>query len=377
MGLQPFFTSRLAAFADDWSNFNYLFKTIQNWGAHVTNYIICLIGAATAFYLMVTRSDRSAEIAGLMMTYSLMLPYFVSTCSHHFMQLRTAMASLERLLEYLTLPQEAAHSLSSDPKPAAWPARGRIEFHDLVIRYRPELPPAIDGLSATVEGGAKAGIVGRTGAGKSSLILALFRLVEPSGGSISIDGVDVASLGLDRMRAAMTIIPQDPMLHKGSVKHNLDPFGVHTEEQMRGALRHTKLDEGMLTAEVEKGGSNLSSGERQLLCFARALLQRRPILILDEATSNLDAASDARIQAVLRVEFDGTTLLTIAHRLLTVIDYDEILVMGSGKLVEHGPPATLLRADDGALATMVKALGESGAAELRAKAEEAASKGGK
>ena len=304
MGLQSFFRKRLAGYADEWSNFNYLFKAIQGFGFHVTNYLVVMIGAAMALYLVLTREERDPSLSALTLTYSLLLPYFATTVVHHFTMLRTAMASLERLLEYLHLPQERPRSLSADPEPSVWPKEGRITFCELSIRYRPELPPAVDGLSAVIEGGQKAGVVGRTGAGKSSLVLALFRLVEASGGKIEIDGVDVSQLGLGRMRNAVTIIPQDPTLHKGSVAHNLDPFGGHSEAEMLQVLQRTQLPESMLYTEVEKAGSNLSSGERQLLCFARALLQRRPILVLDEATSNLDADSDARIQALLRSEFD-------------------------------------------------------------------------
>lgn len=179
------------------------------------------------------------------------------------------MASLERLLEYLHLPQEEALTLPADPEATAWPSCGKVEFKQLCVRYRPTLPNAVDGLTASIEGGQKAGIVGRTGAGKSSLILALFRLVEANGGSICVDGVDIATVGLERMRGAITIIPQDPTLHKGSVAHNLDPFEMHTEEELKVVLRRTQLPESMLHSEVEKGGANLSSGERQLLCFAR------------------------------------------------------------------------------------------------------------
>jgi len=370
----PFFTARLAAFADDWANMNFLFRVVQTWGNHLTNYIVVTVGAFTALYLMATRDARDSTTASLTMTYSLLLPYFVTTASHHFTQLRTALASLERLLEYLQLPQERARTLPTDPESATWPTLGRIEFRQLCVRYRPELPPAVDGLSALIQGGQKAGICGRTGSGKSSLILALFRLVEPSEGSILVDGVDVATLGLERMRSAITIIPQDPTLHKGSVAHNLDPFGKHTAEELRGALRRTGLDEKLLATEVEKAGANLSSGERQLLCFARALLGESKILVLDEATSNLDAASDTAIQALLRDEFASRTILTIAHRLNTIIDYHTILVLSRGKLLEQGAPLDLLEREDGALASMVKALGESGEAALRQKARESAGK---
>lgn len=294
------------------------------------------------------------------------------------------MASLERLLEYLGLPQEAARTLppaAVAPVPpqtgavrtgehgAAWPTAGAIEFVDLELRYRPELPLVLVGLNARIVGGERAGICGRTGAGKSSLILALLRLVEPSGGSVRIDGVDTSTIGLDRLRRAVAVIPQDPTLHKGSVRHNLDPFGEHTDEQLAQALARTALPAEMLTAEVEKSGSNLSSGERQLLCFARALVQQRSILVLDEATSNLDAESDSRIQSLLRRDFGRVTLLTIAHRLKTIIDYDTVLVLSKGRLVEQGSPAALLERPEGTFTAMVGALGEAGKAELRRRAK--------
>jgi ATP-binding cassette subfamily C (CFTR/MRP) protein 1 len=379
MRLQRGFTKRVAAHIDEWSRLFFLFKSVQTWGSHVANYITVSIGASASFFLLGTRSERGTELAGLALTYSILLPYFITTVAHHFMQLRTAMASLERLLEYLGLPQEASSSSSSSkpsanspstdlPEEGAWPQAGAIEFVDLQLRYRPELPLALSGLSLRVEGGQRAGIVGRTGAGKSSLILALLRLVEPSGGAVRIDGVDLSTLGLARLRKAVAVIPQDPTLHKGSVRHNLDPFAAHSEEALRTALERTALPVSMLGAEVEKGGANLSSGERQLLCFARALLQHRSILVLDEATSNLDAESDVRIQALLRREFAATTTLTIAHRLQTIIDYDLVLVLARGALVEHGPPLELLDRPDGAFAGMVGALGEAGAAALRQRA---------
>jgi len=225
------------------------------------------------------------------------------------------------------------------------------------MRYRPSLPLVVAGLSATIEGGQKAGIVGRTGSGKSSLMLALFRLVEASGGAVLIDGVDVSGIGIEALRRAVTIVPQEATLFRGTVAHNLDPFKEKGEEELREVLRRTRLPESMLHSQVDKGGNNLSSGERQLLCFARALLQRRSVLVLDEATSNLDVESDARIQKLLRTQFDATTILTIAHRLQTIIDYDVVLVLGAGKLLEQGSPSELAATENGAFAAMVDAAG--------------------
>ena len=299
------------------------------------------------------------------------MPYFVSVVSEQYVQVRTSFASLERLLQYLQLPQEKARRASGDPPPP-WPADGRIRFSDVCLRYRPGLPLALNTFSAVVPARQKTGVVGRTGAGKSSIILALFRLVELDGGTIEVDGVDVSALGLASLRQAITIIPQDPVLHAGSVLANLDPFGKRTTAELGAALRRARLPEAMLYAEVAKGGSNLSSGERQLLCFARALLQATPILILDEATSNLDSATDDAVQALLRDEFGGRTIITVAHRINTVVDYDAILVMADGRLVEQGAPKDLLADRTSALSAMVGALPASAAASLRRRAQGAA-----
>jgi ATP-binding cassette, subfamily C (CFTR/MRP), member 1 len=304
-------------------------------------------------------------------------------------------------LEYLRLPQEAPRNRAGDPPSgtatatatatggggggggsggggggaaAAWPCGGSIVFENLCVRYRSGLPLALDGFSARIAARERVGVVGRTGAGKSSLMLALFRLVDAESGSVHIDGRELSSLGLDAARSCISIIPQEPTLFRGTVAHNLDPFALSSDEEKAAAIARARLPREMLSLEVEKGGVNLSSGERQLLCFARALLQPRPILVLDEATSNLDAASDAAMQALLRNDLRSCTLLTIAHRLLTVVDYDTIMVMGGGKLLEHDSPAALLAegGGQGVLRGLATALGEAASDELRGKAEEAA-----
>ncbi len=242
------------------------------------------------------------------------------------------MACLERLLEYLHLPQEAApppkaaetkatpttlkDGMASDVD-GDWPADGSIEFKDVNLRYRPDLPFVLHDFSARINAKEKTGIVGRTGAGKSSLILALFRLVELDSGTIIIDRREASKMSLNTLRRAITIIPQDPVLHQGSVAHNLDPFGESEIEKLQDAVERVGLPRDIVGEEVAKGGSNFSSGERQLFCFARAILHRRTILVLDEATSNLDEKSDQAIQDLLRAEFANMTVLTIAHRCVT------------------------------------------------------------
>ena len=252
--------------------------------------------------------------------------------------------------------------LASDPPAAHWPHGGAISFVDVSVVYRPGLPPAVVSFSAELRARERAAVVGRTGAGKSTLVppalpwagpmectmqrtmqhamypsrlrhapctapcvpqvLALFRLTAYSG-RILIDGRELQSVGLERVRKCVTIIPQEPVLHSGTVAHNLDPFESTARAEMLAALQRAGLPPEMLEQAVDKGGSNLSSGERQLLCFARALLQRRPVLVLDEATSNLDAVTDEKMQLLLRTELSELTLLTIAHRLQTIIDYEQ------------------------------------------------------
>ena len=338
MDFGEFFARRAAVHVEEWARLIYAQKALQTWGQHCSGHVTFALGGATSFYLVATRETRDKETAALTCTYAFMLPYFVGTIAMFVPQLRTYVACLERVLEYLHLPQEAAREVAADPPAGKWPHAGAaIEFRALSMRYRPGLPLALKDFSATVGARQKAGIVGRTGAGKSTLILALFRLVEPASGDVLIDGVGVRGLGLARLRSAITIIPQDPVLHAGSVAHNMDPLGATGAAELEAALERAGLPASLLVEEVQKGGANLSSGQRQQLCFARALLHPRPILVLDEATSNLDAQSDAAIQALLRGEF-GTrqvTVLTVAHRLQTVADYDTILVVGDGRLVEQ------------------------------------------
>ena len=368
MSLTPYLATRQSKFIGEWAHYSFMALALQTWSSHVGGILAFVLGTSTALYIMGNRALFSEEKGGLALTYATVVPFFVNAVSEIFVQLRTSMAALERLLEYLDLPQEAAHELTTDPTAGEWPCGGSIEFRELCMRYRPGLPLALQGFNATIEAGSKVGIVGRTGAGKSTLVLALFRLVEPASGSILIDGHDVAGLGLRTLRRAMTIIPQDPVLHEGTVAHNLDPFGLIGDDDLRATLVRVLLPPEMLHLHLSKGGKNLSAGERQLLCFARTMLSNAPICILDEATSDLDERSDHAMQAVLRNEFESRTLLTIAHRLLTVADSDTLLVLGAGRLLEHGSPAGLLADNTSVLSDMAAALGEAGGAELRRRA---------
>ena len=247
------------------------------------------------------------------------------------------MVSVERVLDYIELPQEAPlHSNGSD----FHVTRGEIEFKDVQMKYSPELPLVLKGVSFKVRSGEKVGIVGRTGAGKSSLQNALLRLIELTSGHIYIDGVDITELGLHELRNQVSIIPQDPVLFSGPIRFALDPFSLFEDCQLWQVLEEVELGEKVRGLEgqpefiVSEGGSNFSVGEKQLLCLARAILKQTKILMLDEATYYVDTVTDSRIQRLLQSKFKNSTVLTIAHRIQTVRNYDEILVMGNGEVIK-------------------------------------------
>ena len=260
-------------------------------------------------------------------------------------ELEMHMVSVERVLDYIGIPQEAPLTNMGCRFKVT---KGDIEFKNVQLRYFPDLPLALRGVSFRVRAGERLGIVGRTGAGKSSLHTAILRLVELTSGQIAIDGVDISSVGLHTLRGEISVIPQDPVLFSGPLRSALDPFSSFLDDELWEALRDVQLNEriiqlkGQLNFLVSEGGSNFSVGERQLLCLARAILKRSRILLLDEATSNVDPITDNRIQQVLYNKFKDSTLLTIAHRIHSIIDYDRIALMEDGQLVEFDTPHKLL-----------------------------------
>jgi len=289
------------------------------------------------------------------------------------------MNSTERIQYYANeLPSEiptASQNLIEPP--SAWPDVGNIIFDDVQMRYRPGLPLVLKGLSVDIKGGERVGIVGRTGAGKSSIMSCLFRLVEIDGGCIEIDGVDIAKLSLHDLRSRLSIIPQDPTLFKGTIRSNLDPMNLHSDIDLWNALRQANLvdaetlavqsvstssNEGIATPSTPSNNSpriglddpvvaeglNFSLGQRQLLAFARARLRNSRIIVCDEATSSVDIETDNKIQATMQTAFKGRTLLCIAHRLRTIINYDRVLVMDKGKIAECDVPYKLWRKQDSA-----------------------------
>lgn len=285
-------------------------------------------------------------------------------------------------MEYTNLEVE---DQGGDDVPAAWPTEGRLEVTDLVAGYAADLPPVLKGLSFTVEKAQRVGVVGRTGAGKSSLTLALFRFINSREGTILIDGIDVSKIKLHDLRSRLAIIPQDPVLFSGTIRSNLDPFDRYTDSELRDALERVHLVSGTggtatpavasssaaaaatdtntnifnsLSSTISEGGLSLSQGQRQLLCLARAIVARPKLMVLDEATSAVDMATDELIQRSIREEFEGSTLLVIAHRLSTIADFDRILVMSDGMAAEYGSPRELMAIEGGVFKGMVENSGE-------------------
>lgn len=285
------------------------------------------------------------------------------------------LTSVERARDMAELPQESEYETIDDYEvPSDWPREGNLQFNDVCLRYRPGLPLALNKLSFTANAGERVGIVGRTGAGKSTIAVALFRLTELSSGMITLDGHDLSKLGLSDVRGrqnGMLIIPQDPILFSGTLRECLDPWSLSSDDDIIEALAMVKVADARkrgkdaLNDFVDEGGRNYSVGERQLICLARAMLAKPKVLVLDEATASIDRESDAFIQDMIRKRFQGTTILTIAHRLDTIMDYDSVIVMDGGKAAEVGTPKELLEIPDGLFTRLVDSTGRESAIALR------------
>nr|XP_037272970.1 canalicular multispecific organic anion transporter 2-like [Rhipicephalus microplus] len=321
-----------------------------------------------------TASDPSS--LGLVLSSATSVPLLLMTLCLKLFSLLQMVVSFEHCIDYTELPPEPVvdADLSGDKQAPTkttlaldtWPSAGLVEFQDYSTSYRPGVADnVLDGVSFSVRAMEKVGVVGRTGAGKSSLVLALLRILRASKGCILIDGVDIAQVPLKKLRRAITIIPQDPSLVRGTLRVNLDPTRVHSDEQLWQVLRQVHLSPLVkghpagLDMETADGGANLSVGQRQLVCLARALLRGSKIVLLDEATSQMDGDTDHLIQTTLREAFAKSTLIAIAHRLHTVLDYDRILVMDKGKVKEYDTPASLLSNPESAFFKMAASAGVS------------------
>ena len=318
------------------------------------------------------------NLVGLAVLYLMQGGDAFQWCVRQAAEVENMMVSVERIRQYVQLaPEKPLESPAKVAKLLAdWPKGGAFSVKSLQLRYAQGLPFVLKGISLDIAPRSKCALVGRTGAGKSSLLSALFRLSEPTSGNISIDGQDILSLGLHDARGALSLIPQVPWLFSGTVRHNLDPLNSHTDEEILDALAACQLGETFesLGSQLGEGGAGLSAGERQLVCLARAYLHKdqSAVFVLDEATANVDRATDAIIQRLIREKFRDKTVITVAHRLGTVIDSDQVVVLEAGRVVEAGRPHDLLQNKDGPFSSMVEETGAENAAQLRAAAAAAA-----
>ena len=309
-----------------------------------------IIGAAAYFSVMQKGSmdEFLTSMAALAISYSLDTTQSLNWVVRMVTDMETQIVSVERIEEYTELPSEAPAHIPDTQPSESWPSKGDIAINGIVMRYRPELEPVIKELSVHILPGEKVGVVGRTGAGKSSLVLCLMRIIELERGSIEIDGVDISKIGLEDLRSKIAIIPQEPLLFSGTIRDNLDPFNHYTDEEIWSALQRASLhdliaqDPAGLEKTVEEHGTNYSVGQRQLLCVARALLRKSKVILMDEATASIDLETDMKIQKTIREEFSESTVITIAHRIHTIIDSDKVMVMEMGQLREFDKPSVLL-----------------------------------
>lgn len=311
--------------------------------------------------LLVVSSGKQhvdAASAGFVLTFALRLADSLLSAVGRCKSLEMDLNAVERVLEYSDIEGECDDGQSDGLVQASWPSQGTVEVTDLVVRYAPDLPPVLDRVSFQINAGECVGVIGRTGAGKSSFVLALFRILEASQGTIAIDGIDITSIGRRDLRSRLASIPQHPVLFKGTVRSNMDPLNEYSDKKLLRALAQVQWShrDGLspLDAVVTEGGQNFSQGQRQLLCLARALVREPKLLVLDEATSAVDRETDAKVQLLLRSEFRRrATVLLVAHRLCTVAECDRIIVLGAGKVVEVGTPAELLQSPTGVYRRMM------------------------
>ncbi|KAI8612944.1 P-loop containing nucleoside triphosphate hydrolase protein [Chytriomyces sp. MP71] len=366
---QDRFIGKMHALVDANSSPMVLLFTGQRWIGTRLEFIGNVLVLAVGLYASWRRFTVSPSQMGLALSYLLQTTALLNMLVFQMVECEVQLNAVERLVEYLELPSEPSGGASA---PANWPSKGTIEFRNVQMRYQPNLPLVLNGINVKIQGGEKIGVVGRTGSGKSSLMQALFRIVNLAEGSIVIDGVDTSTLTLRDLRTRLAIIPQDPVLFSGELRNNLDPNKKFTDQEIWDVLERCGMKdavaemEGKLDCVLVENAENVSVGQRQLLCLARACLQRPQILVLDECTASVDMVTDALIQKTIQEEFKYATTLTIAHRLNTIIASSKILVLGEGRVIEFDTPRSLLLEKlDSQFGKMVDETGDANAAMLR------------
>ncbi|KAI3867586.1 hypothetical protein MKX03_010105 [Papaver bracteatum] len=300
------------------------------------------------FMVMLPSNIIKPEYVGLSLSYGLSLNTVLFYAVYMSCFLENRMVSVERVKQFINIPSESAWVIKDNKPPPEWPTHGSVHLKQLQIRYRPNTPLILKGITLSIQGGEKVGVVGRTGSGKSTLIQAFFRVMEPSGGTIIIDGIDICKLGLHDLRSRYGIIPQEPVLFEGTVRSNIDPIGTYSDDEIWKSLERCQLKEVVagkpdkLDSLVVDSGDNWSVGQRQLLCLGRVMLKKSRILFMDEATASVDSQTDGVIQRIIREDFSACTIISIAHRIPTVMDCDRVLVIDAGHAKEFDSPSRLL-----------------------------------
>ncbi|KAI3496851.1 hypothetical protein L1887_39229 [Cichorium endivia] len=334
---------------DNYSRPNLHVAGALNWLGLRLDMLSCLMFAFTLIFLVsIPEGSINPSTAGLAVTYGLYLNKLQGWAIQKLCNVEIRFISVERIFQYCSISSEPPLVIDSNRPNDIWPSHGKVDIINLQVRYAPHMPLVLRGLTCTFHGGTKTGIVGRTGSGKSTLIQTLFRIVEPAGGQILIDGINISSIGLHDLRCRLSIIPQDPTMFNGTLRSNMDPLEEYTDDQIWEALDKCQMGdevrkkEGQLDSTVTENGENWSMGQRQLVCLGRVLLKKSKILVLDEATASVDTATDNMIQKTLREHFSDSTVITIAHRITSVVNSDMVLVLNNGLIEEFDSPTKLL-----------------------------------
>ncbi|KAK7024232.1 hypothetical protein VNI00_016449 [Paramarasmius palmivorus] len=354
----------------------------QRWLSIRLDFLGSIMVFAVAIMAVGTRADISPAQTGVVLSYMLVVQQAFGWAVRQSAEVENNMNAVERILHYTSeVEQEPPHDIPENKPPPSWPSTGSVEMKDVVVSYRPGLPPVLKGVSMNINGGEHIGIVGRTGAGKSTITMTLYRTIELLSGCIKVDGIDISEIGLRDLRSALAIIPQEPTLFSGDLRSNLDPFGQYDDATLWDALKRSWLVENVksdgysssasstinegsssrltLDSRIEEGGSDLSVGQRSLVSLARALVKNSKIIIMDEATASVDFETDRNIQDTIQVEFADRTLLCIAHRLRTIIGYDRICVLDAGQVKEFDSPENLWSKEGGVFRGMCERSGIS------------------
>ncbi|TYJ11829.1 hypothetical protein E1A91_A11G303600v1 [Gossypium mustelinum] len=348
------------ALTDSYSRPKFYVAGAMEWLCFRLDLLSSVTFAFSLFFLIsIPEGIIDPAIAGLAVTYGLNLNILQAWVVWTMCNMENKIISVERILQYCSIPSEPALVVETNHPDHCWPYHGEVHIRDLQVRYAPHMPLVLRGLTCTFPGGLKTGIVGRTGSGKSTLIQTLFRIVEPASGQIIIDGLNISSIGLHDLHSRLSIIPQEPTMFEGTIRSNLDPLEEYTDEQIWEALDKCQLGDGVqnkagrLDSSVSENGENWSMGQRQLVCLGRVLLKKSKILVLDEATASVDKATDNLIQTTLREHFSGCTVITIAHRITSVLDSDMVLLLSHGVIEEYDSPSSLLENKSSSFAQLV------------------------